>query len=796
MIEDWRNNLTENDTFLKGARPSSWWTGKPPIAGICPGVNAAGVMHSLALLNLNTSTRQQVLDYFNDTWTLTELLFSALQGEEAFYIPPYHQLRHPLIFYYGHPTVLFINKLRVAGIISQPINPYLESLLETGVDEMNWDDLSKNQMIWPKVQEITDYRSKAYHIIREVIETHPDLNNFPITAESPLWALFLGFEHERIHLETSSVLIRELPLHLVRKPEAWPDYYPLQNSDRVAINKDRPLNKFINVNGGKVHLGKPKEWPTYGWDNEYGECTIDVPPFSASQYLISNGEFYDFVADGGYQEPRYWSDEAWKWRTFRNTKHPTFWVSEGPSGLHQYQLRLCFEVVPMQWSWPAEVNYYEAKAYCAWRTEQDKTSIPYRLTTEAEHHSLHTPLLVDPIMLENNDNPQQAQMNINLIYGSENAVDALMPNLMGFYDVFGNVWKWCEDHFAALPGFKTHYIYDDFSTPCFDGKHHLIMGGSFISTGDEASRWARYSFRPHFFQHAGFRLVQPLQQEEHLKTTCLDAPPPHVGAEPCCSLQKTKNVYETEQLLNQYLLLHYGNHEDTISHGFLPPEVIDFPKRCAQLLCEMTEKYNVSPNRALDVGCAVGGSSFELARLFLQVIGIDLSQSFIGTANQLKKDGEIIFSRKDEGELYSPIHINIDTTLNKNRVDFQVGDACSLPTTLGEFDAVLMANLLCRLPDPSACLKQMSGPHGTLRIGGLLLCVSPYSWLSAYTPQEAWLGGKKNQEQVISSIAGLHAVLDDNFELLEEKNVPFVIREHARKFEYIISHATLWRRSK
>ncbi len=46
---------------------------------------------------------------------------------------------------------------------------------------------------------------------------------------------------------------------------------------------------------------------------------------------------------------------------------------------------------------------------------------------------------------------------------------------MGFYDVYGKVWEWTEDHFNGLPGFKSSYLYDDYSTPSFDGKHNMIM---------------------------------------------------------------------------------------------------------------------------------------------------------------------------------------------------------------------------------------------------------------------------------------------------------------------------------
>merc|ERR1712086_712000 len=85
---------------------------------------------------------------------------------------------------------------------------------------------------------------------------------------------------------------------------------------------------------------------------------------------------------------------------------------------------------------------------------------------------------------------------------------------------------WCEDHQSALPGFELHKLYDDFTLPCFDGEHNMIMGGSFISTGDQASVNARYQFRPHFFQHASFRLSQP-QEKPWLETSCMGAGGPY-----------------------------------------------------------------------------------------------------------------------------------------------------------------------------------------------------------------------------------------------------------------------------
>jgi hypothetical protein len=196
---------------LSGPRGDWWWTGPRPQD--CPGWDAStGCLRSLPMPPTRGFTRQQLLDYFDNCWALTEALFASLEGEDAFLRQPYHQLRHPMMFYYVHPATLYVNKFRVAGLLTEGIDAYCEALFETGVDEMSWDDLSQARSDWPTVREAQAYRRKAYNVVRRVIETHACLEDGAagIGEESPAWAVFMGFEHERIHLETSSVLIREV----------------------------------------------------------------------------------------------------------------------------------------------------------------------------------------------------------------------------------------------------------------------------------------------------------------------------------------------------------------------------------------------------------------------------------------------------------------------------------------------------------------------------------------------------------------------------------------------------------
>jgi hypothetical protein len=145
--EPWRVNVGhEDDAWLHGPRASTWFTGMHPSQ--CPGVDpATEQLRSIPLPHLDSVTRESAQTYFDNSWTLYETLFAGLKGEEGFYCPPVHGLRHPQIFYYGHTACLYVNKLRVSGVLQEPVNPYYESIFEVGVDEMLWDDMHKNDMV-------------------------------------------------------------------------------------------------------------------------------------------------------------------------------------------------------------------------------------------------------------------------------------------------------------------------------------------------------------------------------------------------------------------------------------------------------------------------------------------------------------------------------------------------------------------------------------------------------------------------------------------------------------------------
>lgn len=688
-------------------------------------------------VNLNTGSieekREEIKKQFLQTYELDEKLFDLLKEKDFIYEQP-NRLRHPLIFYYGHTATFFINKLILANIIKQRVNPEFESIFAIGVDEMSWDDLNSGNYKWPKFEEIKDYRQKVKNIILELIDNIEF--TIPINWDSSMWIILMGIEHENIHIETSSVLLRELDIKYLKKDEIF--------TYSNEFSNDYPINELIDVKGGAVILQKDRKNPIfYGWDNEFSYHASKIDDFKASKYLVSNGEFLEFVKEDGYNKPEFFSKEGREWLGYTNAKHPTFWIKEDEN----YFLREINRVVSLPLNYPVDVNLYEAEAFCKYKSQ--KLGIEVRLPSEDEYYRLY-----DFVDAGNKD------ANIGLIQFNQSPVNKYKFD--EFYDVIGNVWQWSLTPIYPFDDFVPHPIYDDFTTPTYDDRHALIKGGSFISLGNETLKSARYAFRKHFFQHAGFRYVNSLNE---YRTKLND------------------NVYETDELISQYCEFHYGNENFGVKN---------FCVNSVELLNPYIK--NIKTSKALDLGCSVGRASFELAKTFDEVLGIDFSANFINVGVKLKNYDSLIYKIKKEGELFEEKSVSLkDLGLEqiKNKVSFMQGDACNLKDIYSGFDLVFCSNLIDRLYYPQKFLDDIPS---RINKDGLLVLLSPYTWLEDYTPKENWLGGYIKDNKEISTLDSLKNNLSSQFELLDIIDVPFVIKETARKYQHTISQMTIWKK--
>ncbi|MDQ8185553.1 putative 4-mercaptohistidine N1-methyltransferase [Pelagicoccus sp. SDUM812002] len=243
------------------------------------------------------------------------------------------------------------------------------------------------------------------------------------------------------------------------------------------------------------------------------------------------------------------------------------------------------------------------------------------------------------------------------------------------------------------------------------------------------------------------------------------------------------SFYETDKAISEYLLFHYGAPDKF--NG--PAEALDFSKRCA----ELSARHPLKHGRALDLGCAVGRSSCELSAYFEETIGIDFSYGLIEAGERIRDGASLEAEIAIEGELTERIVLERPACTRPNCLRFQQGDAMNLPDSLGLFDFVLMANLIDRLPDPRKCLENIGK---ILNAGGILAITSPYTWLEEYTPKSKWLGGFEKDGAPVRSYQTIREVLATEFDEIESLDMPFLIREHARKNQYSVAHATLWRK--
>ena len=181
----------------------------------------------------------------------------------------------------------------------------------------------------------------------------------------------------------------------------------------------------------------------------------------------------------------------------------------------------------------------------------------------------------------------------------------------------------------------------------------------------------------------------------------------------------------------------------------------NFPVAAAEICRELTAGRTIG--RALDLGCATGRATFELARFCDHVTGIDFSARFIRVGHEMQQKGYIRYAIPEEGELVSYHERTLaDLGLEdvRDKVEFWQGDAHNLKAQFTDYDLVLACNLIDRLYDPARFLEHITG---RINPGGLLVLLSPYTWLEEFTPRDKWLGGLKIDGENVTTLEGLQA---------------------------------------
>jgi len=264
-----------------------------------------------------------------------------------------------------------------------------------------------------------------------------------------------------------------------------------------------PCPGDVSIPGGTFSIGATPDFP-FVFDNEKWAHSVAVKPFRIARSPVTNGEFAEFVASGGYQTPEYWSSEGWRWlqtggspalensfsrfwnKTLKESpsdleskeqlKHPVYWRREPNGRWHQ---RVFDRYLPLNENLPViHVSWYEADAYCKWANRRLPTEVEWEVAASAEPtadghtlsgHRRHFPWGDDP--------PSTKRANLDW-HGSglaEVGAYAAGDSAFGCRQMIGNVWEWTADNFVPYPGFTVD-PYKEYSKPWFT-THKVLRGG-------------------------------------------------------------------------------------------------------------------------------------------------------------------------------------------------------------------------------------------------------------------------------------------------------------------------------
>ena len=312
----------------------------------------------------------------------------------------------------------------------------------------------------PTVQEVYAYREHVDAGMQALLQAR---GADPALAP----ALELGLNHEQQHQE---LLLMDVK-HLFSLNPLKPAWRPLPKLPAGSVR----AMKYMSRPAGQVWVGHGGS--DFAFDNETPRHPALVPAHAIADRLVTNGEFREFVQQGGYRDASPWMSDGWATVQRERWERPLYWGEDGASEFTLGGQREIVDAAPV-----CHLSWYEADAFARWAGA--------RLPTEAEWESYAaTQPLAGNFM--------------------DSGLFQPAPASGGATQIFGDVWEWTASAYAPHPGFKP--LAGDLSE--YNGKfmanQMVLKGGACVTpAGHLRASYRNFFYPQQRWQFAGLRLAK------------------------------------------------------------------------------------------------------------------------------------------------------------------------------------------------------------------------------------------------------------------------------------------------
>jgi iron(II)-dependent oxidoreductase len=307
---------------------------------------------------------------------------------------------------------------------------------------------------------LTPTEARSY--VAEVRDKALDaLERTPLTGRRLVehgFAFGMIVQHEQQHDETM------LATHQLRAGA------PVLRADAPPAGRPLPAREVL-VPGGPFTMGTSAE--PWALDNERPAHVVEVPAFVIDTAAVTNGDYAEFIAAGGYDDQRWWSDAGWAHQVAAGLRAPQFWERDGTGEWYRRRFGVLERVRADE---PVvHVCFHEADAYARWAGKRLPTEAEWEKAArfdQATGRSRRFPW--------GDDDPTPERANLGQRHLQPSAAGAFPGGAspLGVHQLIGDVWEWTSSGWHPYPGFEV-FPYPEYSQVFFGGDYRVLRGGSF-----------------------------------------------------------------------------------------------------------------------------------------------------------------------------------------------------------------------------------------------------------------------------------------------------------------------------